>query len=162
MKTKFYLSVLVLLLFAILGGGSISGDDIGIIFIVSLVIVVIGAIVASITSAVKSRNKDKRLQMIKEDEENSTDFDRSVFIGDDHCKIYFDFTKKQIMIMRVMTEGIKKEYVDGFDFPGKELAKYNTPQFTNPVFNLTSRVSFIFVQSFYQNPIDSACFATIS
>ena len=136
MKTKFYLSVLVLLLFAILGGGSISGDEIGAYFIVIIVMVVIGAIVAAITSAVKSRNKDKRLQMIKEDEENSTDFDRSVFIGDDRCKIYFDSAKKQVMIMRVMTEGIKKEYVDGFEFPGKELAKYNTPQFTNPVFNI--------------------------
>ncbi|MEE3416791.1 MAG: SHOCT domain-containing protein [Prevotella sp.] len=136
MKTKFYLSVLVLLLFAILGGGSISGDEIGVFFIVIIVMVVIGAIVAAITSAVKSRNKDKRLQMIKEDEENSTDFDRSVFIGDDRCKIYFDSAKKQVMIMRVMTEGIKKEYVDGFEFPGKELAKYNTPQFTNPVFNI--------------------------
>ena len=136
MKTKFYLSVLVLLLFAILGGGSISGDEIGVFFIVILVMVVIGAIVAAITNSVKSRNKDKRLQMIKEDEENSTDFDRSVFIGDDRCKIYFDSAKKQVMIMRVMTEGIKKEYVDGFEFPGKELAKYNTPQFTNPVFNI--------------------------
>ena len=136
MKTKFYLSVFVLLLFAVLGGGSISGDEIGMFFIILLVAVVIGAIVAAITSAVKSRNKDKRLQMIKEDEENSTDFDRSVFIGDDRCKIYFDSTKKQVMIMRVMTEGINKEYVDGFEFPGKELAKYNTPQFTNPVFNI--------------------------
>lgn len=136
MKTKFYLSVLVLLLFAILGGGSISGDEIGAYFIVIIVMVVIGAIVAAITSAVKSRNKDKRLQMIKEDEENSTDFDRSVFIGDDRCKIYFDSAKKQVMIMRVMTEGIKKEYVDGFEFPGKELAKYYTPKFTNPVFNI--------------------------
>lgn len=136
MKAKFYLSVLVLLLFAILGGGSISGDEIGFFFIMILVMVVICAIVAAITSAVKSRNKDKRLQMIKEDEENSTDFDRSVFIGDDRCKIYFDSAKKQVMIMRVMTKGIKKEYVDGFEFPGKELAKYNTPQFTNPVFNI--------------------------
>lgn len=136
MKTKFYLSVLVLFLFAILGGGSISEDDIGRFFIIVIVMVVICVIVTAITSAVKSRNKDKRLQMIKEDEENSTDFDRSVFIGDDRCKIYFDSTKKQVMIMRVMTEGIKKEYVDGFEFPGKELAKYNTPHFTNPVFNI--------------------------
>lgn len=136
MKTKFYLSVLVLLLFAILGGGSISEGEIGVYFIVTIVMVVIGAIAAAITSSIKSRNKDKRLQMIKEDEENSTDFDRSVFIGDDRCRIYFDSAKKQVMIMRVMTEGIKKEYVDGFEFPGKELAKYNTPQFTNPVFNI--------------------------
>ena len=136
MKTKFYLSVLVLFLFAILGGGSISEDEIGRFFIVVIVMVVICVIVTAITSAVKSRNKDKRLQMIKEDEESSTDFDRSVFIGDDRCKIYFDSTKKQVLIMRVMTEGIKKEYVDGFEFPGKELAIYNAPHFTNPIFNI--------------------------
>lgn len=69
--------------------------------------------------------------MIKEDEQNSTDFDRSVFIGDDRCKLYFDASKKQVMIMRVMTEGIKKEYVNDFEFPGKSLATY-----TSPVFNV--------------------------
>lgn len=35
------------------------------------------------------------------------------------------------MLMRVTTESIKKEYVDDFEFPGKELAQY-----TNPVFNI--------------------------
>ena len=35
------------------------------------------------------------------------------------------------MIMRVMTEGIKKEYVNDFEFPGKSLATY-----TSPVFNV--------------------------
>ena len=33
--------------------------------------------------------------------------------------------------MRVTTDGIKKEYVDDFEFPGKELAIYS-----NPVFNI--------------------------
>ena len=31
--------------------------------------------------------------------------------------------------MRVMTEGIKKEYVDDFEYPGKSLATYTTPVF---------------------------------
>ena len=66
---------------------------------------------------------------IKEDEQQSTDFDRSVFIGDDRCKLYFDASKKKVMIMRVMTEGIKKEYVDDFEYPGKSLATYTTPAF---------------------------------
>ena len=78
--------------------------------------------------------------MIKEDEQNSTDFDRSVFIGDDRCKLYFDASKKQVMIMRVMTEGIKKEYIDDFKFPGENLATYTGPVFnttyTSPVFNV--------------------------
>ena len=78
--------------------------------------------------------------MIKEDEQNSTDFDRSVFIGDDRCKLYFDASKKQVMIMRVMTEGIKKEYIDDFEFPGESLATYTGPVFnttyTSPVFNV--------------------------
>ena len=67
--------------------------------------------------------------MIREDEQKSTDFDRSVFIGDDRCKLYFDASKKKVMIMRVMTEGIKKEYVDDFEYPGKNLATYTSPAF---------------------------------
>ena len=46
-------------------------------------------------------------------------------------KIYFDSNKKQVMLMRVTTDGIKKEYVDDFEYPGKELAIYS-----NPVFNI--------------------------
>jgi uncharacterized protein (UPF0333 family) len=118
-------------LFALLGGGSINPDDMGALFIIILVIVLIVVIVAGIVAMVQSHNKNKRLQLIKEDEEKSTDFDRSVFIGDDRLKIYFDSNKKQVMLMRVTTDGIKKEYVDDFEYPGKELAIYS-----NPVFNI--------------------------
>lgn len=131
MKIKFYLSSLALVLFALLGGGSFSGEDVGTFFTIILVVVVVIIVGAIITAIVQSNNQNKRLQMIKEDEQNSTDFDRSVFIGDDRCKLYFDASKKQVMIMRVMTEGIKKEYIDDFEFPGKSLASY-----TSPVFNV--------------------------
>lgn len=127
MKTKIVLSTLALLLFALLGGGSFTEKELGTFFTLIIVVVVI----AIITAIVQNYNQKKRLRMIKEDEENSTDFDRSVAIGDDRCKIYFDASKKQVMIMRVMTEGIKKEYVDDFEFPGNELALY-----TSPVFNI--------------------------
>ena len=129
MKSRITLSSLALLLFALLGGGSFSGEELGVFFILIIVVVVVVIIRAIITDIVQSHNKKKRLQMIKEDEEKSTDFDRSVFIGDDRCKIYFDSNKKQVMIMRVMTEGIKKEYIDDFEFPGKKLAKYSSPEF---------------------------------
>ena len=129
MKIKLYLSSLALVLFALLGGGSFSGEEIGTFFTILLVVVGITIVAAMITSAVQSKNKKKRLQMIKEDEQQSTDFDRSVFIGDDRCKLYFDASKKKVMIMRVMTEGIKKEYVDDFGYPGKSLATYTTPAF---------------------------------
>ena len=131
MKIKFYLSSLALVLFALLGGGSFSGKDVGIFFTIILVVVGVIIVGAIISAIVQSNNQKKRLQMIKEDEQNSTDFDRSVFIGDDRCKLYFDASKKQVMIMRVMTEGIKKEYVNDFEFPGKSLASY-----TSPVFNV--------------------------
>lgn len=108
MKIKLYLSSLALVLFALIGGGSFSGEEIGTFFTILLVVVGITIVAAMITSAVQSKNKKKRLQMIKEDEQQSTDFDRSVFIGDDRCKLYFDASKKKVMIMRVMTEGIKK------------------------------------------------------
>ena len=131
MKIKFYLSSLALVLFALLGGGSFSGGDVVFFFTIILVVAGVILVVAIISAIVQSNNKKKRLQMIKEDEQNSTDFDRSVFIGDDRCKLYFDASKKQVMIMRVMTEGIKKEYVNDFEFPGKSLATY-----TSPVFNV--------------------------
>ena len=138
MKIKFYLSSLALVLFALLGGGSFSGGDV--VFFFTIILVVGGVIIvgAKISAIVKSNNQKKRLQMIKEDEQNSTDFDRSVFIGDDRCKLYFDASKKQVMIMRVMTEGIKKEYIDDFEFPGKSLASYTSPVFSvyDPTFNV--------------------------
>ena len=131
MKIKFYLSSLALVFFALLGGGSFSGGDVVFFFTIILVVAGVILVVAIISAIVQSNNKKKRLQMIKEDEQNSTDFDRSVFIGDDRCKLYFDASKKQVMIMRVMTEGIKKEYIDDFEFPGESLASY-----TSPVFNV--------------------------
>ena len=131
MKIKFYLSSLALMLFALLGGGSFSGKDVGALFTIILVVVGVIIVVAIISAIVQSNNQKKRLQMIKEDEQNSTDFDRSVFIGDDRCKLYFDASKKQVMIMRVMTKGIKKEYIDDFEYPGMSLASY-----TSPVFNV--------------------------
>ena len=140
MKNKFYLSSLALVLFALLGGGSFSGGDVVFFFTIILVVAGVIMVVAIISAIVQSNNQKKRLQMIKEDEQNSTDFDRSVFIGDDRCKLYFDASKKQVMIMRVMTEGIKKEYIDDFEFPGESLATYTGPVFnttyTSPVFNV--------------------------
>ena len=129
MKLKFILSTCTLLLFALIAGGSFDGDDFLAIFYAILVVTGIYVIWASITDMVKNKNKTKRIEMIKEDEANSTDFDRSVFIGDDRCKIYFDSTKKKVMIMRIMTKGINKEYVDDFEFPGKSLATYCSPVF---------------------------------
>lgn len=129
MKSKFIFSSLALLMFALLGGGSVDPDDMGVFFVIIIVIVAVVVIAAGITAMVQSHNKNKRLQMIKEDEEKSSDFDRSVFIGDDRLKIYFDSNKKQVMLMRVTTESIKKEYVDDFEFPGKDLAKYTNPAF---------------------------------
>ena len=129
MKSKIIFSSLALLLFALLGGGSVDPDDMGTFFLIIIVIVAVVVIAAGITAMVESHNKNKRLQMIKEDEENSSDFDRSVFRGDDRLKIYFDSNKKQVMLMRVTTESIKKEYVDDFEFPGKDLARYTNPAF---------------------------------
>ena len=139
MKIKFYLSSLALVLFALLGGGSFSGGDVVFFFTIILVVAGVIIVVAIIFDIVLSNNQKKRLQMIKEDEQNSTDFDRSVFIGDDRCKLYFDASKKQVMIMRVMTKGIKKVYIDDFEFPGQSLASYTGQSLascTSPVFNV--------------------------
>lgn len=131
MKSKLFISSLVLLFFALLGGGSFSEEDISQFFTIILIAVVVTIVGAIISAIVQNNNKNKRLQMITEDEQNSTEFDRSVFIGNDRCRLYFDASKKKVMIARVMTEGIKKEYIDDFEFSGKSLASY-----TEPIFNV--------------------------
>ena len=104
MKTKFYLSSLVLLFFSLLAGGSV--DNAGTFFLIIFIIICVGVVALLIKISIENGNKEKRLKMIKEEEQNPSDFDRSVSIGDDRCKLYFDASKKRVMIMRVMTEGI--------------------------------------------------------
>ena len=124
MKSKIILSSLVLLFFSLLAGGSVDKDFFSFFFVYIIVIALVVAIIVGIISTVHSRNKEKRLQMIEKDEQGSSDFDRSVSIGDDRCKLYFDNAKKRVMIMQVTTEEIIKKYVDDFEFPGKNLARY--------------------------------------
>lgn len=126
-KLKFILSSFTLLLFALLAGGSF--DDIVAMFWILIGVLVIVAVAAIIQNIVQSKNKEKRLQMIKQDESSSDDFDRSISFGNDRCMFYFDSSKKKVMIMRVMTEGIKKSFVDDFDFCGKDLCRQNDPYF---------------------------------
>lgn len=129
MKIKTLLSSCVLLLFAILAGGSFVGDDIKFFLWIiggTVVLVIVGMTIQSI---VQSNNKKKRLEMIKQDEAENKDFDRSVSYGNDRCKFYFDASKKQVMIMRVMTEGINKQYVSDFEYGGYDLCHQNDPYF---------------------------------
>lgn len=129
MKFKLLLSTCVLLLFAILAGGSFDGDDLVFFLLIFVGVVVVAFVGAAIQSFVQSRNKEKRLEMIKRDETENKDFDRTVSYGNDRCKFYFDSSKKQVMIMRVMTEGIKKLYVNDFEFGGNDLCCQNDPYF---------------------------------
>lgn len=123
MKSKIILSSLVLLFFSLLAGGSSKGDEEAVVTLI--IVVVVGVIIISIiTSIVQSRNKKKRLQMIEKDEQDSSDFDRSVSIGDDRCKLYFDTAKKRVMIMQITTDDITKKYIDNFEYPDKSLARY--------------------------------------
>lgn len=62
--------------------------------------------------------------MIEKDEQDSSDFNRSVSIGDDRCKLYFDTAKKRVMIMQITTDDITKKYIDNFEYPDKSLARY--------------------------------------
>lgn len=123
MKSKIILSFLVLLFFSLLAAGSTKREEEN--FATMLLVAFVGVIlIAIITAIVKSINKKKRLQMIEKDERDSTDFDRSVSIGDDRCKLYFDSAKKRVMIMQITTEGISKKYIDDFEYPGKNLARF--------------------------------------
>lgn len=126
MKRKLFLSSLVLLIFAVAGGGSSIGEFFSDCLVTILIVVGVIIAVAIILNFVQNLNKKKRLELINNDENNSEDFDRSVFIGDDRCKISFDSTQKRVMIMRVMTSGIKKVYVDDFIYPGESLTNYDS------------------------------------
>ena len=129
MKFKVAFSSIILIFYAFLAGGSIS-DDFSNGFLFSLYMTIGLFIVVFISyRLIKSYNTNKRNKLIKADEEESNDFNRSVFIGDDRCRIYFDLNKKQIMIMRVMTEGINKEYIENFEIPDTSFAKYLSPDF---------------------------------
>ena len=127
MKTKFILSCCALLFFALLAGG--SADTLGYMLWIALVGFGLMVIFVIVQSSVKSRNKKKRLSMIKQEEATAQDFDRTVNFGNDRCKFYFDSVKKQVMIMRVMTEGINKTIVDGFEYGGRELCAQRDPYF---------------------------------
>lgn len=129
MKFKSLLSTCVLLFFAILAGGSFDGNDFKFILWIIGSFVAIVIVGVKIESIIQSKNKEKRLEMIKKDEVENKDFDRSVSYGNDRCKFYFDSSKKQVMIMRVMTEGITKLFVNDFEFGGEDLCRQNDPYF---------------------------------
>lgn len=123
MKSKIILSSLVLFFFSLLAAGSTKREEEN--FATLLLVAFVGVIlIAIITAIVKSINKKKRLQMIEKDERDSTDFDRSISIGDDRCKLYFDSAQKRVMIMQITTEGITKKYIDDFEYPGKNLTRF--------------------------------------
>lgn len=124
---NFILSSFVLLLFALLGGGSFDEISGMLWILVGVIVVVVIALI--IQHIVQSQNKEIRLQMIKKEEAECDDFNRSASFGNDRCMFYFDTENRKVMIMRVMTEGIKKFYIDDFEFSGKELCCQNPPYF---------------------------------
>lgn len=127
MNIRFILSSCVLLLFILLAGGSY--DDIAFMLWVFIAFIVIAAILIIITRNVQEKNKEKRLKLIKWDEANDGEFNRSVSLGDDRCMFYFDSSKKQVMIMRVNTKCVKKIYVNNFEFCGNEYFWKREPYF---------------------------------
>ena len=128
MKTKSVLSLLTLLLFAFLGGGSVDSEEIMMYIIFILGAAVIMIIFTSINNAIENKNKEKRLRMIEVEESKSDGFDRRVSLGNDRCKIYFDSNQKKVMIMRVTTQDVDTRIIDDFVCTG--LATYD-----NPVYN---------------------------
>lgn len=49
--------------------------------------------------------------------------------GNNKCRFYFDATKKQVLIMRFRLSGVKKEYVDGFEYGSEQLCLQKDPCF---------------------------------
>ena len=129
MKVRILLSSCVFLLFMLLAGGSFSGSDLKMFFWIFVGVLGFGLVWIIIKAIVESNNKQTRLDMIAKDEAENNDFDHSVSFGDDRCKFYFDAEKRQVMIMRVMTEGITKYFVDNFEYSGPEYCQVFNPYF---------------------------------
>ena len=109
-KIKTLLSSIAFIFFALLAGGSLftSGEEFGFMIVAVLIVAGIAMIVGMIANSIKDRNKSKREEMTKNFESEIKDFDVSDKFGDDRCMVYYDKSKKQIMVVAVTTEEIKK------------------------------------------------------
>lgn len=113
-KIKTLLSSIAFIFFALLAGGSLftSGEEFGFMIVAVLIVAGIAMIVGMIANSIKDRNKSKREEMTKNFESEIKDFDVSDKFGDDRCMVYYDKSKKQIMVVAVTTEEIKKHIIE--------------------------------------------------
>lgn len=130
MDYKILVSVILFLIFLLVAGLSCndSGPIVAVLVILALAVVCLISYV--IGKFVMNRNKKKRMNMLQNVEDVNADFDALLSVGDDRCKIYFNTSKKKLLILRVKTENIIKKHVDGFECPCKDYIFYNPPTFS--------------------------------
>lgn len=121
-------SFILLIFFCLIAGG--SADDIGVTFAIIGGAFVVFLIGFWIYNDVQKSRKNARLQVIANAEKNLGDFDTSMSVGDDECMLYFDSTKRQVMVMTVDTDSTKKNFIDDFTLSCKEHAHCIYPYFT--------------------------------
>lgn len=119
MKLKTILSIAVIVVFAILAGGSVQET---VMWIVGMAVALVLAAIIELT--INTIKKNRRLKFIEKEKEEDSDFDRSVSIGDDKCKLYFDAGKQKVMIVAVTATGYDKRCVDDFGCPDISFAVY--------------------------------------
>ena len=124
-KIRTILSSIVFVIFALLAGGSLftSGEEFGFMFVAMLVVAGIAMIVGMIANSIKERNKSIREEMTKIFEDEIKDFDVSDKFGDDRCMVYYDKSKKQLMVVAITTDEIRKHIIDGVIKSGSAISK---------------------------------------
>lgn len=102
--------ILVLLFYSLIAGGSL--EDMGETFIIVIIVAIVGS---GVSMAIASDKKEKRINQRKQLEASITDFDIKDRIGDDKWSLYFDKSKKKVMIAFITERCVNKYIVDDFE-----------------------------------------------
>ena len=114
-KKESFIMILVLLFYGLIAGGSVDFLFDSNFWIIIGVMIALFIIIAIISSIISEKNKKARLELKKNLEEDSEDFDMTDKIGDDRCTLYFDKSKESVLIASITTDGINKYTVDNFN-----------------------------------------------
>lgn len=117
---KILLSSFILLLFALLAGGSFEGFGESLLLTIGLF--ALGFLIYYALGLIRNRQ-------IEKSEAKLGDISSLNNFGNNKCRFYFDAAKKQVLIMRFRLSGVQKEYVDGFEYGSEQLCLQKDPCF---------------------------------
>ena len=102
--------MLIFIFYSLIAGGSL--EDMGVTFIIVIVAAIVGS---GVSMAIASDKKEKRINQKKQLEASATEFDITDRRGDDRCTLYFDKSKKKVMIAFITERCVNKYIVDDFE-----------------------------------------------